>query len=583
MVNGCEDVLINNFLLKRDLIRYFLVNHGLNQPHTWTSWALFSLTFGLTACQSLPDTPHLAKSQALTAQRQQTTTHTVNTTDLIERISRTANPNPTLLSGYYPLIASSDAFATRSILSNLANHSIDIQYYIWHNDASGQLLLKDLYNAANRGVKVRLLLDDLNTNPQLDQQLLAFAQHPNIAVRLINPKQIRAITALNFVTALPRYQRRMHNKSMTFDHQLSIIGGRNIGDEYLRSDTDDEFADLDVLLAGKITNSIENSFEQYWQSPLSYDIERLVKPANNPQKNLTQTPFLQTLTKIAPVDSTSQLTHSSQLYQTASTAGVANTGINSQLLNKKVAFRWQPMQLVVDDVKKLSQQDNPSQRLVEQLRAIIGTPQRRFSIISSYFVPTPLGVAQLQQLAKQGVKIHILTNSFNSTDVPIVHSGYSETRKALSQAGIALYELKADADPDFRQKKRRLSRNKISTSLHTKAFAVDDRLGFIGSYNIDPRSANINTELGVVIFDKSLANAIHQAFDNDILNISYRVGVNHARLTWQTHLDEAIEPPKKSMMAKDSQITTLTTEPSISWVNRLFLQVFAKLPINRYL
>lgn len=541
--------------------------------------AISSLSIALTACQSLPDTPHLAKSQGLTLQSQQTAITFAQNTELIKRISSTINPNPATLSGYYPLITSSDAFATRSILSNLANHSIDIQYYIWHNDASGQLMLKDLYNAANRGVKVRLLLDDLNTTQPLDQQLLAFAQHPNVAVRLINPKKVRAITALNFVTALPRYQRRMHNKSMTFDHQLSIIGGRNIGDEYLRSDMDNEFADLDVLLAGKVVKDIDNSFEQYWQSPLAYDIERLVTPAKNPQKNLTDEPFLQTLTKIAPVDSHSRLQQSSQLYQIASKAV-----IDSQLLNKKVKFRWQPIMLVVDDVKKLSNQDNPQQRLVAQLREIVGTPQHKFSLISSYFVPSPLGVAQLQQLAKQGVQINILTNSFNSTDVPIVHSGYSQTRKTLSQAGIALYELKSDADPDFRQKKRRLSRNKVSTSLHTKAFAVDDTIGFIGSYNVDPRSANINTEIGVVIFDKALVNAIHQAFDDEMLNVSYRVVLaDNQRLTWQTRLDDDIEPPKKSVTPSDSKVTTLTQEPSISLFNRIFLQVFAKLPINGYL
>ena len=532
----------------------------------------------LTGCQSLPSQPHLEKSQALTDTSQQIANQLQNDTRLIDQISNTQNPNPSKLSGYYPLLASNDAFASRSILTNLANHSIDIQYYIWHNDEAGQLMLKDLYNAANRGVKVRLLLDDLNTNPELDQQLLAFASHPNIAVRLINPKKIRTITAANFVTALPRYQRRMHNKSMTFDHQLSIIGGRNIGNEYLRSDTQDVFADLDVLLAGKVVNDIDNSFEQYWQSPLSYDIERLVKPAKNPKKNRSDEPFLSTLTKIAPVAKDSHLRRSAQLYKTAEKAV-----IDSQLLNKRVKFRWQPMQFLADNVNKLLQQAKPNELLVNQLRNIIGTPTSNFSIISSYFVPTPLGVAQLQQLADSSVKVQVLTNSFNSTDVPIVHSGYGATRAALTKAGVSLYELKSNTDPDFRQKKRHLSRNKFNTSLHTKAFAVDDRLAFIGSYNIDPRSANINTELGVVIFDKQLANAIHQSFNQDLLTVSYRVALSpKQQLQWVTIADDKADELNETWAQEqlESQPKTLAKEPNISWFNRVLLSVLARLPIN---
>lgn len=558
-----------SFLLSANPSRLTLVVIGLISSAT------------LTACQTLPSQPHLAKSLQLTARSQQTASQFKHDSRLIRQISQTTNPNPSKFSGYYPLIASNDAFAARSILTQLSQHSIDIQYYIWHNDAAGQLMLKDLYHAANRGVKVRLLLDDLNTNPELDQQLLAFAQHPNIAVRLINPKTIRSITAVNFVTALPRYQRRMHNKSMTFDHQLSIIGGRNIGDEYLRSDTANEFADLDVLLAGNVVNSIDDSFEQYWQSPLSYDIERLVMPAKNPQKNLSDEPFLQTLTKLAPVDKNSQLVKSSQLYKIAEKAT-----IDKELLNKKVKFQWKPIVFLADDVSKLSKNASPATHLVNQLRALIGTPKRQFSLISSYFVPTPLGIAELNQLAHDGVKVQVLTNSFGSTDVPIVHSGYSHTRQALTQAGVTLYELKPNADPDFRQKKRRLSRKDTNTSLHTKAFAVDERLAFIGSYNVDPRSANINTEVGVVIFDPTLARAIHQSFNDDLLTVSYRVVLSpDNRLQWVTHADD-----EKTAMIKSAQTTapekpqqTLDKEPNLSRFNDMLLKFIARLPFNSLL
>lgn len=526
----------------------------------------------LTACQMLPNNPHITAtptvSSQLTGAQKFSEKSRIQGQYLISRISASKNPSPSKFSGYYPLIDSSDAFASRSILTEMAQQTIDIQYYIWHNDAAGQLMLKDLYQAANRGVKVRLLLDDLNTNPELDQQLLAFAAHANIQVRLINPKVVRGFTPANFVVALPRYQRRMHNKSMTFDRQLSIIGGRNIGDEYLRKDSIAEFADLDVLLAGKVVNQINDSFEDYWDSPLSYDIERLVSASKNPDRNKSDEPFLATLTAIAPINSQSHLHKSSQLYRVQNGAIV-----DKQLYNKKIQFRWQPMQFLADDVKKLLNQDDKDSRLVSKLRARIGTPKQQLTIVSSYFVPTDLGVLQLSKLMENGVKINILTNSYESTDVPIVHSGYNVARVPMLKAGIGLYELKSSADADFRRKKRSLYRSKYSTSLHTKAFAVDDKYTFIGSYNVDPRSANINTELGVLIEDKALAKSFHNTFDNAMLNVSYRVRLNdNGQLMWQTHDDKT-----------NKKLISLDKEPHMTFVNGLWLKIFSALPFKRLL
>lgn len=537
-----------------------------HQSRKLTAQVLIScLPLVLTACQMLPYTSTTALMPNESALLPAAKNSTIQGNYLISRISATPNPSPRQYSGYYPLIDNTDAFASRSILTEMAKQTIDVQYYIWHNDAAGQLMLKDLYEAARRGVKVRLLLDDLNTNPALDQQLLAFAAHPNIAVRLINPKVIRGFTPANFVLALPRYQRRMHNKSMIFDRQVSIIGGRNIGNEYLRKDVTDEFADLDVLLAGKVVNQINDSFEAYWNSPLSYDIERLVKAAKNSNRNQSDRSFLDTLTAIAPTNDQSNLSNSSQLYRIQNGAVV-----DRQLYNKKIQFRWKPMVFLVDDVKKLVNQDEKNSRLVSQLRQRIGTPTQQFTIISSYFVPTDLGVLQLTKLIDNGVKINILTNSYESTDVPIVHSGYNVARIPMLQAGVKLYELKSSADTDFRRKKRSLYRNKVSTSLHTKAFAVDDKYTFIGSYNLDPRSANINTELGVLIEDKELAKSIHATFDPSILNISYRVNLTpNQQLIWQTHDDKT-----------NKKLITLTKEPNLSFVNGLWLKVFSAFPFK---
>ena len=195
---------------------------------------------------------------------------------LIESISEQNRSHPNL-SGYHPIVTGANAFASRSILTDLATESVDVQYYIWHNDQAGQLLLKKLWQAADRGVVVRFLLDDFNNNAALDKHLLRFASHPNIAVRLINPMSFRKFQTLNYFTDLRRINHRMHNKSMTFDRNLSIVGGRNVGDEYLSNDENSQFADLDVLLIGDVVQDVNESFEQYWRSPLSYDIETLVK------------------------------------------------------------------------------------------------------------------------------------------------------------------------------------------------------------------------------------------------------------------------------------------------------------------
>ncbi|WP_394261677.1 phospholipase D family protein [Moraxella boevrei] len=554
----------------------------------------------LTGCQTLPKQPHLTASPLVKKEQNLANSPTklpFNSQSLVKKISNT-HPNNPQLSGYYPIITSRDALASRSLLTSYAQHSIDIQYYIWNNDEVGQLMMKELYDVAKRGVKVRLLLDDLNTDSQLDQQLLAFSAHPNVSVRLINPKIIRSMRPINFVLGVPRYHRRMHNKSMTFDQQLSIIGGRNIGNEYLRSDTSNEFSDLDVLLAGQVVERISDNFDSYWQSDASYDIEILVFPYDMinktnqiPQDQTAEQRFLASLDKIyQPKRAKSWLT-SAQFYQLPNLNSQNNSynqlaertikqpvGIDKLLTKGTLPLRWKKIDFFADKVTKLAKKDDKSSRLVAQLRKAIGTPSEKLTIISSYFVPTNKGVAELNQLVKNGVKVTVLTNSFDSTDVPTVHAGYSGVRLPMLRAGVRLYELKSSADADLRIKKPSLRRNEISTSLHTKAFAVDERLVFIGSYNVDPRSANINTELGVLIYDDELAKGIHAVFDDELLNVAYRLGFTvDNQLVWQT-LDK--DGVITSQTGQPDTVITKSNEPRLSMANRLWVRVFSLLPIQ---
>ena len=538
------------------------------EPSSLSLSLTLGLTLGLSACQSLPKQPHLPESQALSARVnalyqqedspkiEQNTATTTNNTDLVAAVSAQNEIHPDL-SGYHPIVTGANAFAARSILTGMATRNIDAQYYIWHNDQAGQLLLKDLWEAAERGVIVRLLLDDFNNSAKFDQHLLRFASHPNIAVRIINPLMHRKFSTLNYVTGLPRINRRMHNKSMTFDKQITIIGGRNIGNEYLSNDQSSQFADLDVLLIGKVVADIDNSFASYWSSPLSFDIETLAKFDDDVTPD-----FLKALDKLG-IDEENNEGSSLTVYK----AAIKDSTIDTDLINKRVPFRWTDMQFLSDDVGKLSKSVSPETNLVHQLRTLLGSPTKKLTIISSYFVPTKDGVDTLVKLAESGVDIKILTNSFDATDVTAVHSGYSQWRPSLLRSGVKIYELKSTAAEEKRDNKLWRARSQSSTSLHAKTFAVDDYQVFIGSYNVDPRSANINTEMGVIINDDELARQLHGALSDDLLNQAYEVKLlDNGSLEWHT--------------MEDGKEVVYESEPRVDMSDHIWLTIMSWLPID---
>ncbi|MGE6246067.1 phospholipase D family protein [Psychrobacter proteolyticus] len=535
------------------------------EPSSLSLSLTLGLTLGLSACQSLPKQPHLPESQALSArvdalyskeQNPQAKNIQTDNIDLVSAISAQNDIHPDL-SGYHPIVTGANAFAARSILTGMATRNIDAQYYIWHNDQAGQLLLKDLWDAAERGVIVRLLLDDFNNSAKFDQHLLRFASHPNIAVRIINPLMHRKVPTLNYVTGLPRINRRMHNKSMTFDKQITIIGGRNIGNEYLSNDQSSQFADLDVLLIGKVVADIDNSFYDYWSSPLSFDIETLAKFDDDVTPDFTKA-----LDKLG-LDEENNEGSSLTVYK----AAIKDSTIDSDLLNKRVPFRWTDMQFLSDDVGKLSKTVPADTNLVHQLRNLLGSPTKKLTIISSYFVPTKDGVDTLVKLAEAGVDIKILTNSFDATDVTAVHSGYSQWRPRLLRSGVKIYELKSTAAEEKRDNKLWRARSQSSTSLHAKTFAVDDYQVFIGSYNVDPRSANINTEMGVIINDDELARQLHGALSDDLLNQAYEVKLlENGNLQWHT-------------MEKGEKVV-YDSEPRVDMSDHVWLTIMSWLPID---
>ena len=411
------------------------------------------------------------------------------------------------LSGIYPLRDARDAFATRIHLARRAERTLDVQYYIWRKDMTSTLLTETLRDAADRGVRVRLLLDDNNTSG-LDETLAALDAHPNIEVRLFNPFVIRT-PRVGYLTDFFRANRRMHNKSFTADNQATIIGGRNIGDEYFGAAAEGLlFVDLDVLAIGPVVTDVSHDFDRYWASASAYPADRILPPVNSTE-----------IDNVKAAAARVEQDPAALAYMTA----LRNAPFITHLADRTLKMEWAVTQMISDDPAKGLGRATAERLFPRQLKGVIGQPASHLEMVMAYFVPTTAGVNSLISMAKRGVKIRIVTNSLEATDGPYVHAGYAKRRKALLETGIELYELRR-LSPDSKASKGSGSASGSSgSSLHAKTFAVDGKRVFVGSFNFDPRSAKLNTELGFVIDSPQLADQIANTFEAVIPERAYLV------------------------------------------------------------
>ncbi len=454
-------------------------------------------------------------------------------------------------SGIYPLADARDAFSARMLLAQAAERSLDVQYYIWRKDITGTLLFEALRAAADRGVRVRLLLDD-NVTSGLDSTLAALDSHPNIEIRLFNPLAVRYPRWINYVVDFFRLNRRMHNKSFTADNQATIIGGRNIGDEYFGAAEGLLFVDLDAMAVGPVVTEVSNDFDRYWASASSYPVDRLLPPVDARES-----------AGLASAASSIEGAPTAAAYVNA----LRNSSFVRELLQGRLALEWAPARMISDDPSKGLGQAAPKALLPQRLRQIIGDSATQMDLIAAYFVPTAAGVEALAALAGRGVKIRVLTNSLEATDGPEVHAGYAKRRKPLLEAGIALYELRR-LSPDLERRKVAGLKGSSGSSLHAKTFAVDRSHVFIGSFNFDPRSARLNTEMGFVIESPSLAQRIQSAFDAAIPANAYQVHVSSAgNLYW-------------TGQTRGGDLIRYDTEPRTSFLNRALVWFLSVLPIE---
>lgn len=462
----------------------------------------------------------------------------------------------------YPVSSSLDAFAARILLARAAEKTLDLQYYIWHKDTTGQLLLASVIDAAERGVRVRLLLDD-NGITDLDPWLAAANSHANIQVRIFNPFIIRKPKWLSFAVDFERANRRMHNKAMIADNRLLIAGGRNIGNEYFGASSDIEFADMDVLLAGRVVEQTSADFDRYWNSELAYPLENI-----DYSGELTLAEFN---------------AQSRQLLQSGEAkryiSAVKQAGFIQQMLNRQLQTLSARVSVISDPpVKTLGDADN-NDLLFAQLQRTIGTPSSQLDIISPYFVPTKAGVEAFAGLSQDGVKVRVLTNSLSATDVAAVHAGYAKFRKPLVKSGVELYELSRLSSATKKQKRLAAEKNALSAfgssgaSLHAKVFSIDSSKVFVGSFNFDPRSIHLNTELGFVIESPVLAEQVSNDFYRAYINHAYQVKVSDRnRLYWVERDDD--EPDLEKIYHD---------EPNASTWQRFLVNVLAIFPIDRLL
>lgn len=456
-------------------------------------------------------------------------------------------------SGIYPLVLATDAFAARVLLASAAERSIDAQYYIWHPDQTGMLLLESLWNAAGRGVRVRILLDDQNTRG-FDDMLAALGARRNFEVRLYNPFATRGARFLSYLNEFERVNRRMHNKAFIADNRLAIVGGRNIGNEYFGAGSEIPFKDLDVLVAGAAVPEVSAEFDRYWNSASAYPVRRLLGEAPPDAVQRLEERF-----------AAARADPESKKYLDA----VRGTELLGRILERRLDIEWAGARLVADDpAKTLEPEPSEGQLLLGELLEGTG-PRRSFDLVSPYFVPGEKGTAALEALARRGVRVRVLTNSLAATDVAIVHSGYAKRRCGLARAGVILYEMKPQVAADGTKEKRKAAASGSSAArLHAKTFAADGERIFVGSFNFDLRSALLNTEMGLVIESPPLAGRLGAMFDEIVPPNAYEVRALEA------------EPCLEWIERTPTGEVRHRTEPESSAVRRAWLEFLEMLPID---
>lgn len=469
-----------------------------------------------------------------------------------------SNVDMQMSQGLTAYLALDDAFisiASRLHLINKAQHNIDLQYYIWEDDSIGHLMLAELLKAADRGVKVRLLIDDQN-GTKLDATLKQLAAHPNFEIKLFNPYKFRKLRVIDYAFRLKHINQRMHNKLIIADGAIAVTGGRNISREYFDASDNFQFTDMDILFYGTAVQHANDVFHEFWNDNLSYSVPQLLGDGN--QEQLSKLRQYYELTAL-------------QKDQLKKRIELAEKQINKHLKDRPI--NWAKAHFIADSPDKIRGEATNDQLIYSQMLNIMGEPKQHLELVSAYFVPTRKGTDYLVNLSKNDVRIRILTNSFLANDVAVVHAFYQKYRHDLLQNGIKLYEFK----PYIERTKRTWyevvtgnvipAKGKNTSSLHAKFFDIDGMV-FIGSFNFDPRSANLNSEVGLVVESDVLQKYISRSLDQYLPQIAYELKLNkQGEIIW---LDQH----------KDGSIVEYKHDPETTKFQRFAMQAVSYLPIE---
>ncbi|HQY29073.1 MAG TPA: phospholipase D family protein [Burkholderiaceae bacterium] len=474
----------------------------LRGPWRWLALATFA---SCSACASLPPPPDKPVTNAW-AQPGATALGTM---------SAAAAPNARH-SGFRLLESGEDAFAALVSLADRAQRTLDLQYYLMHDDASTRTLLRRVHAAAERGVRVRVLLDDLNTSGA-DDALLCLTAHPNIELRLYNPFPAGRFSTLTRVLAsltdIRRINQRMHSKMFVADNAMAVTGGRNLGDAYFVKSPSSNFVDLDVIAAGPVVRSLSASFDQFWNSDLAYPVHTLVKKE--------------------PACAGPVAAAALPAGATTDPPDLPATGLTEVFRDGRLQLSWVPARVLADEPSKIApegEQPDPEEVIADDIIGLTRAARREVILISPYFVPGKRGVAMLRDLRARGVRVRVLTNSLAATDAPIVHVGYARYRDELLAEGVELHELRNRLGTP---RSRLGSFGSSLASLHAKAMVVDRRTLLVGSMNMDPRSELLNTEIALVMRSATLSSQVVRLFEDVARSSSYRVEpMADGRLRW---------------------------------------------------
>lgn len=518
-------------------------------------FAVICLTLLVAACATVPGGNYPKHASTALANPEKT--------PLGEKLDGRARDHPGT-SGFDLLPLGHDSLRARIELAEAAQRTLDLQYFIIKNDTTGKLVMDAVLRAADRGTRVRMLVDDYEDMAR-DQQIATLAAHPGIEIRIFNPYFLRGpldvLRDAEWLLFAYRLNSRMHNKLFIADNAAAVVGGRNIGDEYFAASPERERGDFDVLAVGPVVGRLSQSFDTYWNSDLAIPIQALllVKPGPDALEK-----YRAELKKNAAAAETSRMV-----------PRLDKPGPLASVLAGKGSLTWAKAEVLYDDPQKTKVEngEEPGSLLRHRLEDALQTVKTEVRVVSPYLVPGEEGMKLIEKLRSRNIQVRILTNSLAATDMPIAHVGYSHYRVRMLEDGVELYEVRPFLGEPGEGRERLKSRHTDQFALHAKVFVLDEQRLFLGSMNFDYRSLRLNTEIGLLIESPELALKVSERFDAIaqpancyIPTLSAPDALGKRQLVWKTE--------------EGGKLVELTYEPSGDVLRGLQANLLSWLPID---